>query len=109
MDKRVYLKVKIKSLANEARIIRQEERKCKDTDLRNGLTNHRKNEVRREARSTLIAYGFMNGKKFYEIERMTVPSRNILRIIALDKAKSMIKRYGGDITKFDQWTKSQEQ
>lgn len=109
-----YLKVKIKSLAAEARIIRHEESRVKTTrkyrkaarrslvlgrtqgsrDVRVPLTNsereravkmttpptpeqlrlhgslqgHRTGDVRSEARSALIAYGFLRGRTFAQTE-----------------------------------------
>lgn len=65
-DHRVYLKVKIKSLAAEAKIIRIEERKNKKA--RAGLAEHRKGTVRTAARHTLLAYGFIRGRKYSAIE-----------------------------------------
>jgi hypothetical protein len=65
-DHRVYLKVKIKSLAAEAKIIRTEERRNKRA--RAGLAEHRKHTVRDEARHTLLAYGFIRGRRYTEIE-----------------------------------------
>ena len=83
---RSYLKVKIKSLAAEATIIRHEERKAlKRRDwVRNrqgpndveehltaeyaSLRAHRVGVVRDEARSSLLAYGFLRGKSYAECE-----------------------------------------
>jgi len=66
---KTYLKIKIKSLAAEARIIRQEEKKWPGTsDVRTGLHLHRVNEVRREARVALLAYGFIRGRAYEAIE-----------------------------------------
>lgn len=66
-DQRGYLKVKIKSLAEEARIIRKEEKRSKG-DKREGLYFHRIRVVRREARHSLLAYGFIRGRKYRQIE-----------------------------------------
>jgi hypothetical protein len=86
-DKRVYLKVKIKSLAAEARIIRKEEKKATGR-LREGLTEHRRGIVRSEARHSLLAYGFIRGKKRSDIEPSSEKE--------IDKAKvhAMIAKYG---------------
>ena len=59
------LKVKIKSLAEEARIIRREERKLDwktDQAKRFKLWVHRTFDIRREARATLIAYAYLRGR-----------------------------------------------
>ena len=66
-DQRTYLKVKIKSLAEEARIIRKEER-VSEGEKREGLYLHRIGTVRRAARHTLLAYGFLRGKKYRQME-----------------------------------------
>jgi hypothetical protein len=65
------LKVKVKSLAAEARIIRQEENKCgpKMDVVRGSLWNHRTHDVRREQRSSLIAYAFLRRKPYELAER----------------------------------------
>lgn len=66
-----YLKVKIKSLAEEAKIIRKEELKARgyNPELRRGLYEHRIKPVGSESRAAFIAYGFLRGKKYSEIER----------------------------------------
>lgn len=56
--RRAELRVKIKSLAAEARIIRREELRSKERGRRaerESLYAHRTYEVRREARSSLLA------------------------------------------------------
>lgn len=81
-----YIKVKIKSLAVEAKIIRHEEHAAKQQSrflkaigspeaeyaaarkLFWGLRDHRTIDVRTEARASLIAYGFLRGKRYRQIE-----------------------------------------
>lgn len=60
-DKRRHLKVKIKNLAEEARIIRSEERKVHGMEKWE-LQHHRRTVVRDEARRSLIAYALIRGK-----------------------------------------------
>jgi hypothetical protein len=56
------LKVKIKSLAEEARIIRLEERRSKPGgQQQNELHAHRVRDVRNEQRHSLLAYAFIRG------------------------------------------------
>ncbi len=62
------LKVKIKSLAVEAQIIRREERKARDHQTREELHSHRVNDVRHEARCSLLAYAFLRGKSKVSVE-----------------------------------------
>ncbi len=61
MDKRHYLKIKIKHLAAEARIIRTEERKHHGMEKWQ-LQHHRKTVVRDAARQAQLAYAFIRGK-----------------------------------------------
>lgn len=64
----VFLKVKIKSLAEESRIIRREERRSSN-GLRTELAEHRRYVVRRESRHSLLAYGYLRGRPRSAIER----------------------------------------
>ena len=93
LDKRVFLRVKIKSLAAESRIIREEKRKAKDPDLKQSLNRHRTWEVRIEARATLIAYGYLRGKQLHEIEpKCKLP--NFRTMYVMPKVKAMVDKYG---------------
>lgn len=87
IDRREMLKVKLKSLAAEARIIRKEERKTHG-QLREELYRHRIDVVRRVARNTHIAYGIIRGKTIDQIEpsRQTEPD--------WDSINKMIMKYG---------------
>jgi len=84
---RIQLKVKIISLADEAKTIRREEKKALTPELRHSLTEHRKGIVRHEARHSLLLYGFMNGKQYREIEAYTE------RPPSWSKIKRMAKRF----------------
>lgn len=71
LNNRVYLKMKMKSLAAEARIIKAEERKqkrLKHHSTLQGLQHHRQWEVRREARVSHLASGFIRGRAWEKIE-----------------------------------------
>lgn len=66
---KTYLKIKIKSLAAEARIIRQEEKKWPGpSELRHSLHFHRIYDVRKESRAALLAYGFLRGRAYRQVE-----------------------------------------
>lgn len=73
-DKRRLLKIKLKSLAEEAKIIRKEEEKTKHSrrpevqDLSREMHDHRVKDLRLESRATGLAYGFIRGKKYRDIE-----------------------------------------
>lgn len=104
----VYLRVKIKSLAAEAKIIQKEEAKCKREGRGAdsiGLTQHRKDVVRRVCRDTNLAYGYLRGKTYREIEKYgfvhTDPNQNP-RWTAV---REMVRKYGTreKIEGFDAW------
>ena len=103
-NSRIYLKVKIKSLAEEAKIIRREERKIENQDFRNGLHRHRVVDVRKEARATLIAYGYLCGKTYKQLEP------NATKPLDWSKVKSMVQRYSRPelfkVEDLDSWVKS---
>jgi hypothetical protein len=98
-DDRVFLKIKLKSLAAESRIIRTEERK-RPGPARWPLTQHRRGIVRRESRKTLLAYGYLRGRTREQIEvrPRTHPDWSDI--------SRMVKRYGPrtfDETQFKTW------
>jgi hypothetical protein len=66
-DRREMLRVKLKSLAEEARIIRREERRTNGF-LREELHDHRVKNVRQAARNTHLAYGFIRGRTWEQME-----------------------------------------
>ena len=76
---RIYLKVKIASLAAEARIIRNLEKRRRarltrrhipilTDDVWCGLNTHRRLELRIEARHAQLAYGFLRSRAYRTIE-----------------------------------------
>lgn len=121
-DQRVYLKVKLISLGDEARTIRRMEnqgRRRRPTeadvrpeltvvdgkpfgtqkrprvdyryrDWRAGLAAHRRFEVRPESRVTHLAYGFLRGRKYHQIEQRADPSTPV----RWDRVRQLVARYG---------------
>ena len=83
------LRVKVKCLADEARIIRKEESRTFGA-LREELASHRRTVVRAEARASHIAYALIRGRSLDKIERPRVQRDEIL----WKKVRSMIERYG---------------
>jgi len=102
-----YLKVKVLSLTAEAQIIKAQERKFKrkaaktnanNTNCRDilfGLANHRKYDVRQEQRSSLLAYAFLRGRTFEQIEGKAKSKPDLKRVA------NLVSKYGGpkDATK----------
>ena len=110
--KTIFLKVKIKTLMLEAKVIRIEESRAYinrharkrarrnnekvrapgDRDLYLALREHRTGVVRQEARASQLAYGFLRGNAYRTIEGPT--TRN-----PVDKAKvaRMVGRFNNKI------------
>jgi len=83
-----FLKIKIKSLAEESRIIRREEKRAEEA-LINALHYHRVWDVRRESRASLLAYGYLRGQDISQVENKA--QRDYL----IDKrAMSIVKKFG---------------
>ena len=87
-----YIKVKILSLAAEAKIIRKQEQKARahgNLSLRVGLAVHRRGIVRHEARHAQLAYGFLRGRSYKQMEATCRPGNKP----DFNKVKSSIERY----------------
>lgn len=89
------LKVKLKSLAAEARIIRKEELRARSNDLREELYLHRIGPVREAARNTHLAYGFIRGRTIDEMEptRKSEPDWKAIQ--------KMLDKYGNNSMKYE--------
>ncbi len=98
----VFLKVKVKSLAAEVRIIRREERR--NPELRGDLARHRRDVVRKEARHSLLAYGYLRGRKLSAMEPKAHTEPN------WSEVERMIRRYGPPAhnTSFEDWRKNEQ-
>lgn len=94
-DKRRLLKIKLKSLAQESRIIRKEElrlRAVKHSALREEIYLHRVHDVRDETRATLLAYAFIRGKTYRSVEAHRSPTPKWAGIVL--RAATMVGKYG---------------
>jgi len=93
-----FLKVKVKSLAAEAAIIRMEETRSRG-ELRSSLRFHRQHDVRREQRCAQLAYGYLRGVPMARIEpgAKTEPD--------WDRVRILIKKFGPKdaFERFDAW------
>ena len=97
-----FLKIKLKSLAAESRFIRREERrtynrfgKCVNPALREALYLHRIIIVRDEARATLLAYGFLRGRTYRQMENSN------RSYPPLGKVARMVRKYGSYPSEMD--------
>lgn len=90
VDRREMLRIKVKSLAEEARIIRREEQRTWGL-LREELHHHRVVQVRRAARSAHLAYGLIKGRTWLQMETV---SRSF-GMVDWPAIYKMVTRYGG--------------
>jgi hypothetical protein len=87
VDRREMLKVKIKSLAEEARIIRKEEERTFG-DLRDELHVHRVTVVRRACRHAILAYAIVRGVDLLKVEPIRYTEPNWADV------EKMVRKYG---------------
>ncbi len=105
----VKLKIKLKSLATEATIIRREERKLLShsrstakyqnahavtPQLYFDLHYHRTYDVRTEARATGWVYAYLRGRPFSCIETYPYDKLSFHHIRLKQRAETMLKKYG---------------
>lgn len=113
----IELKIKSKSLSEEAKIIRKEENiirnqviwlqdnSSNDTALidklrykRASLTDHRKYDVRNENRATYLARAFLNGDEYSSVEQKRSPHKeHNFQLLILKRVLTMINKYGNKI------------
>lgn len=89
----IHLKIKIKSLSQEVRIIKAAEQKLRGPHWgpsyqRSSLRQHRIHDIRPEIRDSHIAYGYLRGRKLEQIESASTSEPN------WENAKRMVKKYG---------------
>lgn len=111
LNKTTFLKIKIKSLAEEAKIIRHEEAIAKKASYvahagiqqYDSLRNHRVREVREEQRATLLAYGYLRGRAYSDIER-----DGSKRITNWVRVQRMVEKYGtpAQFAALEDWVKT---
>ena len=89
INRKLALKVKVKHLAEEARIIRKEEHRTYG-DTRDWLYSHRIHVVRPEARASQIAYAFAKGTPLRKVEKYpeTIPETVWARVTKMIGAYS---------------------
>lgn len=71
------LRVNVKSLAAEARIIRDEMRRATTPEARNALHDHRMTRVRPEARAAHLALAFVRGMPYKVAEASAKDKPNV--------------------------------
>ena len=95
MKRSIELRIKIKSLAEEAKIIRHEERKL-DGMERYSLQQHRKTIVRDAARRTISAYLHILGRDITEY----LPKSEWHKSLDKEAINKMVMKYGDTEAKY---------
>ena len=93
VDTREMLRVKVKSLAEESRIIRREASKTNGS-LRYQLQAHRREVVRPEARAAHLALGFIKGRNLEQMERKRRPEPRWITAKRHEKVVKLCRKYG---------------
>jgi len=95
-ERTIHLKVKVLSLAAEARIIRRMAKQAKGM-VKWRLNQHRTEVVRDHSRHNLLAYGILRGVPYREIEQKCHESPDF------DRVASIAKRFGASSEKVRFW------
>lgn len=102
------LRVNIKSLSYESRIIREEIQKARDPDIKNSLYLHKIRNVREESRTTQLAMAAIKGIPYCQIEKYARQAPDWKRILtkcnkhATSMVNSCILRWTEDGQKYFQ-------
>lgn len=83
-ERLIHLRIKIKSLAAEAAIIRQEAKKTSGL-VKYGLNQHRTGIVREHTRINLLAYGLIKRVPYSVMEQKTDTKVNFSKIVEIAK------------------------
>lgn len=86
-NRKTHLKIKIKSLAAEQVIIRDEARKCSGMDKWD-LNHHRTSHVRPYIRENHLAYGFLKGIPYSRMENRCHEAPD------WDEVEKLVRRFG---------------
>jgi hypothetical protein len=103
-DRRIELRVKIKCLAVEARIIRLEEKRLPGASFKRAhLHQHRVEMVRQHARAAQLAYAFLRGRTYSATEPTPKAISAIYGVSLLKKIRKDVTNFGGDESGVSNW------
>lgn len=108
-DRRLFLKIKLKNLVDEARMIQGHENRLKvfvqwnkdrpdvadishAETLIHQMAAHRRTDIRDETRATLLAYGFIRGRKYEQIERPGYEPTHVVKK-RIERVAKMVHKY----------------
>lgn len=86
------LRVKVKTLAEEANIIRKEEARTWGS-FKDSLINHRRWDVRNEARATQLAVRYLSNGTYQGVEK-DVKEGHKFEIYIVPRVIAIVKKYG---------------
>jgi hypothetical protein len=114
-DRRLFLKIKLKNLRDKVTMIRHYEEEAKlrinrmtfrstgdpsllenipaEKDLLHQMVSHRRADIRLETRATLLAYGYIRGRKYKEIELIAKPEPAYIVAKRIQRVAKMVNRY----------------
>ena len=95
-ERTIHLKIKVRSLADEARSIRQEAKK-ESGMVKWGLNHHRTTVVRDHARHNLLAYGVLRGIPYRCMEDKCREAPD------LERVEKIAKRFGATEESVASW------
>ena len=97
-ERTIHLRIKVKSLVDEAKTIRQEASKVSGM-VKWNLNHHRTTVVRRHTRHNLLAYGILMGTPYYKMEKKCYEAPDFSWI------KKTALNFGGTEEIIDGWIK----
>jgi hypothetical protein len=95
-ERTIHLRIKIKSLADEAKSIRKEARKVSGI-VKWNLNHHRTTVVRDHARHNLLAYGILRRVPYRKMENRCHEKPNFSRV------ETIAKRFGATEEEIASW------
>lgn len=95
------LRVNVKSLAAEAKIIRKEIRRARSPEVKNGLHSHRMTRLKPESRMAHLALAYVRGVPYKSVE-----TNALTQPLATDLKKKLSRfAYIPDIKILEKWLK----
>lgn len=104
-DRRLFLKIKLKNLRDEVALIKSHEERLKNhiavhmgmsehlKSLVDQMVHHRKFDIRNETRATLLAYGYIRGRNYHQLECTTRPESCFAVKARVERVARMVNKY----------------
>lgn len=98
-ERTIHLKIKVKNLADEARLNRAEARKASGK-VKWNLNHHRTSVLRDHARHNLLAYGILRGVPYLAMEQKCEKAPD------WDRVSKIAKRFGATDETVSRWVEA---